>query len=145
MNTSFSGAGKITSRTNPIYPTMANIGFFQVPADDVGRARKFYQSLLDWKIEPDTTLSNKTLEWQNIITGEPEPGTMNEGGLYKRMGPGPIMNFVIVQEFDSVLAKVTGLGGKVVMPKNEINNVGTVAVIQDTEGNILGLWKPLVQ
>jgi predicted enzyme related to lactoylglutathione lyase len=61
------------------------------------------------------------------------------------MGPGPIMNFVIVEEFDTVLAKVKRLGGKVVMPKNEIKTVGTVAVIQDTEGNILGLWKPLVQ
>jgi len=124
---------------------MANIGFFQVPADDVSRAKTFYQSLLGWKIEPDTTLENKTLEWQNITTGDPEPGRMNAGGLYKRMGPGPIMNFVVIRDFDTVITRVTGLGGKVVMPKNEINNVGTVAVIQDTEGNILGLWKPLVQ
>ena len=58
---------------------MANKGYFQIPADDVGRAKKFYQSLLGWQIEPDTTLEDKTLEWQNIITGEPEPGTMNEG------------------------------------------------------------------
>src|SRR5665647_2539684 len=72
--------GKITSRINLIHRTMANIGYFQVPADDVGRAKKFYQSLLGWKLEPDTTLENKTLEWQNIITGEPETGTMNAGG-----------------------------------------------------------------
>jgi len=124
---------------------MANIGFFQVPADDVSRAKTFYQSLFGWKIEPDTTLENKTLEWQNITTGDPEPGRMNAGGLYKRMGAGPIMNFVVIRDFDTVITRVTGLGGKVVMPKNEINNVGTVAVIQDTEGNILGLWKPLVQ
>jgi hypothetical protein len=31
---------------------MANIGFFQVPADDVGGAKKFSQSLPGWKIEP---------------------------------------------------------------------------------------------
>ena len=108
---------------------MANIGFFQVPADDVSRAKTFYQSLFGWKIEPDTTLENKTLEWQNITTGDPEPGRMNAGGLYKRMGPGPIMNFVVIRDFDTVIAKVIGLGGNVVMPKNEINNVGTVAVI----------------
>jgi predicted enzyme related to lactoylglutathione lyase len=124
---------------------MANFGFFQVPADDVGRAKKFYQSLLDWKIEPDTALEDKSLQWHNIITGKPETGMMNEGGLYKRMGPAPIMNFAVVENFDRVLAKVEKLGGKVVMPKNEIKNVGTVAVIQDTEGNILGLWKPLVK
>jgi predicted enzyme related to lactoylglutathione lyase len=83
--------GKITSYTNPIPRTMANIGFFQVPADNPGRAKKFYQSLPGRKIEPDTTLENKTLEWQNIPTGEPEPGTMNEGGLCKRMRPEPII------------------------------------------------------
>jgi predicted enzyme related to lactoylglutathione lyase len=31
-----------------------------------------------------------------------------------------------------------------VLPKNEITTVGTVALILDTEGNIPGLWKPLV-
>ena len=38
---------------------------------------------------------------------------MNEGrSSYKRMGPGPIMNFVIVKEFDSVLLKVTDWAGR---------------------------------
>ncbi len=121
---------------------MANIAYFQIPADDVGRAKKFYQSLLGWKIELDTTLLDKSLQWQNIITGEPKEGTMNSGGLYKRMMPGPIMNFVIVEDFEQVLAKVEKLGGTIMMPGNEIKTVGLVAVIQDTEGNIIGLWKP---
>jgi predicted enzyme related to lactoylglutathione lyase len=121
---------------------MPNIAYFQIPADDVGRARKFYQSLLGWKIEPDTTLEEKSLEWQNIETGEPKEGTMNMGGLYKRMGPGPIMNFVEVEEIEKVLARVEKLGGKVMMPLDTIKGVGLVAVIQDTEGNIIGLWKP---
>jgi predicted enzyme related to lactoylglutathione lyase len=121
---------------------MANIAYFQIPADDVGRAKKFYQSLLGWKIEPNTTLLDRSLQWQDIMTGEPEEGTMNTGGIYKRMMPGPIMNFVRVEDFDKVLASVVKLGGTIVMPKNEIKAVGIVAVIQDTEGNILGLWKP---
>jgi len=121
---------------------MANIAYFQIPADDVGRARKFYQSLLGWKIEPDTTLMDKSLEWQNIITGEPKEGTMNMGGLYKRQMPGPIMNFVIVEDIEKILAKVEELGGKIMMPRNEIKSVGLVAVIQDTEANVIGLWTP---
>jgi predicted enzyme related to lactoylglutathione lyase len=76
------------------------------------------------------------------VTGEPEEGTMNMGGLYKRMGPSPIMNFVKVGDIDAILAKVEKLGGKVVMPRSEIKKVGLVAVLQDTEGNIIGLWKP---
>jgi hypothetical protein len=121
---------------------MANIGFFDIPADDVGRAKKFYQSLLGWKIEPATSFFDKTQQRQNIITGKPEKGTMNRGGLYKRHMPGPIMNFVIVEDLGAVLASVERLGGTIVMPKNPIKSVGLVAVIRDTEGNILGLLQP---
>jgi predicted enzyme related to lactoylglutathione lyase len=67
---------------------------------------------------------------------------MNMGGLYKRMGPGPIMNFVEVEDIEKVLARVEKLGGKVMMPLDTIKGVGLVTVIQDTEGNIIGLWKP---
>ncbi|MBP1929945.1 putative enzyme related to lactoylglutathione lyase [Methanolinea mesophila] len=121
---------------------MPNIAYFQIPADDVARARKFYRTLLGWAIEPDTTLEDTSLEWQNVVTGEPEEGTMNMGGIYKRMGPSPIMNFVKVGDIDPLLAKVEKLGGKIMMPKSGIRNVGLVAVIQDTEGNAIGLWKP---
>jgi uncharacterized protein len=121
---------------------MANIAYFQVPADDISRAKDFYQSLLGWKIEPDTALQDKSLQWQNIVTGEPEVGTMHMGGLYKRMGPGPIMNFVRVEDIAKILARVERLGGKIMMPKTDIPTVGLVAVIQDTEGNSIGLWTP---
>jgi hypothetical protein len=121
---------------------MANVGFFDIPADDVARAKKFYASLLGWKIEPATDFFDKTQRRQNIITGEPQEGTMHRGGLYKRHMPGPIMNFVIVQDLGAVLSRVEGLGGTVVMPKTEINAVGLVGVIRDTEGNILGLLQP---
>jgi uncharacterized protein len=122
---------------------MANIAYFQIPADDVGRAGKFYQWLLGWKIEPDTTLDDKSLQWHNIVTGEPKEGTMNSGGLYKRMMPAPIMNFVEVANLEPVLANVEKLGGTIMMPGTRIKNVGLVAVIQDTEGNVIGLWEPV--
>ena len=85
---------------------------------------------------------DESLQWQNIITGEPKEGTMNMGGLYKRQMPGPIMNFVIVENIKKILTKVEKLGGKIMMPRNEIKSVGLVAVIQDTEGNVIGLWTP---
>jgi hypothetical protein len=122
---------------------MANIGFFDIPADDVARAKKFYQSLLGWTIEPATDFFDQSQQRQNITTGKPEDGTMNHGGLYKRHMPGPIMNFVTVENLAAVLAKVERLGGTIVMPKNVIKDVGLVAVIRDTEGNILGLLQPV--
>ena len=48
---------------------------------------------------------------------------------------------MMVEDFDEVLAKVEKLGGKIIMPKMDIESVGLSAIIQDTEGNSFGLWK----
>ena len=32
------------------------LNIFEIPADDIGRAKKFYSALLGWKIEPATNL-----------------------------------------------------------------------------------------
>nr|WP_320162582.1 VOC family protein [uncultured Methanoregula sp.] len=126
---------------------MANIAYFDIPADNVDRAKHFYHNLLGWKIEPAKGASMDqekmaAMEYQEIITGEAKEGTMNMGGLYKRqMGEG-IKNYVMVEDLDKVLLKVVKLGGKIVMPKEDIKGVGQVAIILDSEGNGIGLWKP---
>lgn len=126
---------------------MANIGHFMIPADDVGRAKKFYTSLLGWKIEPTRTpLDPKdlaALQYQDISTGKPEPGTLSGGGLYKRHMNEPILNFVFVDDIDAVLAKVEKLGGKITLRKTEIKGVGLNAMILDSEGNTIGLLQPV--
>jgi len=126
---------------------MANIAYFEIPADNVDRAKHFYHSLLGWKIGPTKTpmdpAMTATMEYQDVMTGDPKEGTLSMGGLYKRQMPGtPIINYAITEDFDKTLAKVEKLGGKIVMPKMEIKSVGLTAIIQDTEGNVIGLWKP---
>jgi hypothetical protein len=125
---------------------MPNISYFDIPADNVDRAKHFYKSLLGWKIEPTKTSPDQekmaAMQYHDITLGKPEEGTMNMGGLYKRHMTEHILNFVLVDDIDKVLAKVEKLGGKVTMPKEEIKGVGLSAVIQDSEGNVIGLWKP---
>jgi predicted enzyme related to lactoylglutathione lyase len=38
---------------------------------------------------------------------------------------------------------VEKLSGKITMPKTDIPGVGMVVMIQDTEGNAIGIWKPV--
>jgi hypothetical protein len=82
------------------------------------------------------------MEYQDIVLGDAMEGTMNMGGMYKRQMKEPIINYVVVDNVDKVLEKVTKLGGKIGVPKKDIPGVGVIAVIQDTEGNAIGLWKP---
>ena len=128
---------------------MANIGYFMIPADNVDRAKHFYRSLLGWKIEPTSAFMDPSrmaaMQHYDIITGKSEEGTLNMGGLYKRHMMESILNFVMVGDIDKVLAKVEKLGGRIAMPKEEIKGVGLTAVIQDSEGNMIGLWKPAMQ
>jgi len=125
---------------------MANIAYFEIPADNVDRAKHFYHALLGWKIAPTKTPMDpamvKTMEYQDISTGDPKEGTMSMGGMYRRqMGEG-VMNYILVEDIDKVLSKVEKLGGKIIRPKWEIPSVGMVAIIADSEGNGIGLWKP---
>jgi predicted enzyme related to lactoylglutathione lyase len=124
---------------------MANIGHFMIPADNVDRAKHFYHKLLGWKIElTKNTMdpSIKEMQYHDIITGTKQEGTMNTGGLYKRHMNEPILTFVLVDDIDKVLAKVVDLGGRIMLPKEHIRGVGAAAMIQDSEGNAIGLWKP---
>ena len=127
---------------------MPNIVYFEIPVDNVDRAKHFYESLLGWKIEPNKTMDPvavTAVQYQDVITGEAKEGTLNMGGMYKRKMPEPTINYVMVEDFDEVLAKVEKLGGTIIMPKMEMESVGLSAVIQDTKGNSIGLWKPAMK
>ena len=126
---------------------MPNIAHFMIPADNVDRAKHFYQTLLGWKIGPTKNPMDQSvmdaMQYQDISTGPAEEGTLNTGGLYRRHMTESILTFVEVGDIDKVLAKVEKLGGKITMPKEEIMGVGLAAMIQDPEGNVIGLWKPV--
>jgi uncharacterized protein len=128
---------------------MANIVYFEIPADDVDRAKRFYNSLLGWKIEPTKVPVPEmtSMKYQDIITGEPKEvtpmgGTLSMGGMYKRQMNEPIVNYVMVDDIDEKIAMVEKLGGKIAVPKRELESVGQFVIIQDTEGNVIALFKP---
>jgi predicted enzyme related to lactoylglutathione lyase len=124
---------------------MANISHFMIPADNVERARLFYSTLLGWKIEPSAMEGMTAMQYHDISTGVARKGTMNSGGLYKRHMNEPVLDFVEVEDIDAVAAKVEKLGGKITMPKTDIPGVGVTVMILDSEGNAIGIWKPIMK
>jgi predicted enzyme related to lactoylglutathione lyase len=109
---------------------------FEIPADDVARATKFFTDVFGWKFEgwgDDNYLG--------ATTGE--EGTMGiNGAVMKRMHPEqPVSNAIEVPSVDDYAAKVTANGGTIVFPKAAVPNMGYYAYFKDTEGNIHGLWQ----
>ncbi len=115
-----------------------NVKHFSINADDVPRARRFYEKAFGWKFEPWGPPN-----FYLIKTGtDKEPGL--EGALQGRreiVAGKPMFGFECtlgVPSIDETLAAVEANGGKIVMPKFHIPTVGTLIFFEDTEGNVVG-------
>ncbi|MFA4902351.1 MAG: VOC family protein [Desulfobaccales bacterium] len=120
---------------------MFKVVHFEIPADDVGRAQKFYGELFGWKIEKFTGPS--PMDYWSIMTGDekPEMGGLG-GGMMQRQDPQQqITIYIDVPTVDEYVDKVARLGGQVVVPKMAIPGMGYFAVCLDPENNGFGLWE----
>jgi predicted enzyme related to lactoylglutathione lyase len=124
---------------------MPRVIHFEVHAENPDRAVMFYSTVLGWHF----TKWNGPVDYWLIKTGAPEqPGI--DGGLVRRHGARPleaqaVNSFVCtvdVPNLDEYVAKATAHGGTIALPKMPIPNVGWLAYVKDTEGNILGLMQP---
>jgi len=114
----------------------ASIVWFNVPADDLKRAQKFYSGLFGWKINPFRGMK----DFLEIETGGAEASP--NGGLTERKAEEQgITNYISVDSVDKSAAKIKKLGGKICVPKTAVPNMGYFAVCQDTENNSFGLWE----
>lgn len=116
---------------------MPRVIHFEIPADDAGRASRFYEQALGWKI----TKWDGPMDYWFIETGDPsQPGI--DGGLMVRNTPEEVVvNTVDVDDVDAYVGRVTAAGGSVVMTKHAIPGVGWLAYVKDTEGNLFGLMQ----
>jgi predicted enzyme related to lactoylglutathione lyase len=119
-----------------------NLAFFAVHADDVPRARRFYEQVFGWKFQP----------WGPpgfllVATGDArDPGI--PGALQQRheLVPGLRMNgyecTIAVTDIDATAAAVVANGGKIILAKCEIPTVGWLIKLQDPEGNVVCVKQP---
>jgi len=120
---------------------------FEIPADDMKRSKKFYETAFGWKLEEypgfDGYMGVHTVPIDEKTHMPKEAGAIN-GGMLKRQAP--ILKPVItinVQNMDKAVEAVKKAGGKIVREGMNVGEVGIAAYFEDTEGNILGLWQEL--
>lgn len=54
------------------------------------------------------------------------------------------VNYITVEDIDKYLVKLSELGGKMLMPKQEVPTVGFIALAIDPDGNEFGLLQPVI-
>ncbi len=118
---------------------------FEIPADDVERLRKFYSQLFGWKIEKT---EGPTDYWfiQTVPVDEKGNPTRQgvNGGMIKKQNPEhKVTNYILVESVDEYSKKIEALGGKVIVPKMEVPNMGFWAMAIDPEGNHFAVWEEI--
>ena len=91
---------------------MPTLVHFELPADDIERAKKFYTNLFGWNIEKWEGLANN-MEYWTINTTDDKGNKGVGGGMMKRMHQEQhITNYVGVKSVDEYSLKIESLGGK---------------------------------
>lgn len=113
----------------------AALRHFAINADDVPRARRFYEAVFGWTFDPwgppgFYQIKNAAEGVLGALQGRREiaPGVPMRG-FEATMG---------VEDIKATIAAVEAGGGRIVMPPYRIEGVGELIFFEDTEGNLVG-------
>jgi hypothetical protein len=118
---------------------MTHLAHFAINADDVERARKFYEKVFGWKFNAWGPPG-----FYQIELGGDATRVAAMGALQKRRDliPGqPTIGYectIAVASIDATAKAVAANGGKTVMQKSIIVGVGALMFFRDPEGNVFG-------
>ncbi len=119
------------------------VNHFEIPYDKADRAKKFYTEIFGWKLQemPEmkyTLVSACTVDDKGRPT---KPGCIN-GGMMKRMPEvkAPVVT-ISCDDIEKTFEKIKALGGKMLIKKQPVGDMGWSAYAKDSEGNVIGLWQ----
>lgn len=118
---------------------MHTITWFEIPTLQLGRATEFYTALTGYDLKPTDFQGYAMVVFpgeQSDVRGAlirdekcpPGKGTV----IYLDASPYP-------GGLDGALSRVEKAGGKVLVPRMSIGDMGWIGVIEDSEGNSIGL------
>jgi uncharacterized protein len=110
------------------------INWFEIPVTDYDRAKKFYETIMEWTIG-DRQFGDWKMGMFPADAGKVS-GAIVAGPGYVPSQQGSLVYLNCNPNMDAYLARVEAAGGKVVVPKKQISpEIGYWACILDTEGN----------
>ena len=113
---------------------------FQIPVVDFKRAHKFYSNILGYELQvmetPDYTLGIFKFDFKNGVGGS----IIESEGL-EPSNKGTMVYLHVGEDLQPIANRVLTEGGIINIDKSPLGpNMGFFAIIEDTEGNKVGLY-----
>jgi uncharacterized protein len=118
-------------------PNKNAISWFEIPATNLERAQKFYETILSVTLTK-LDLANISMRMFPVEDPMGVGGSIcDSGGFHKPSSTdGPLLYLNGNPDVQIILDKVEKAGGKILVPKTQISDeFGYMAVIIDSEGN----------
>jgi predicted enzyme related to lactoylglutathione lyase len=117
------------------------INWFEIPTTDLARAARFYELVLGTSLKQEHFTAT---DMHMAIFSGPEESV--RGALIKdkhrKPNPDGAIVYLHARDLDASLGRIEQAGGAVVLPKTDIGEPGFIALVRDTEGNVVGLHTP---
>lgn len=119
------------------------LSWFEIPVNDFERARRFYSTIFVYEM-PVMPMGDSTL---GILPYDSAGGGVG-GAINKNTSARPSLTGTLVylsagNDLAPALGRVVPAGGRIVMPKTMVTpEIGYIALMEDTEGNVVGLHSP---
>lgn len=114
------------------------VGWFEIYVQDMGRARKFYESVFQAKLEKLNTAFPEMWAFPQSFESYGAPGALVKIEGVCSGGNSTLVYFSCA-DCAVEAQRVAAAGGKIHKDKFSIGEYGFIALVLDTEGNMFGL------
>jgi uncharacterized protein len=115
------------------------INWFEIPANDISRAKKFYEQIFEIQMEGMEMEGLKYAMFPYNPANKKVGGGLAQSPMHKPGSTGAIIYLNANPDLQNVLNRIEKAGGKITMPKTSIGPNGFMAFFNDSEGNLIAL------
>lgn len=123
---------------NTAYPMNNQIKWFEIPVNNLNRAKQFYNSILSCNFQEIDSDDAKMAVFQGNMDRYGATGCLVEYNDVRPSVNGTVIYFSC-EDVDRTLTLIEKSGGKVLIPKTDIGEYGYFAHFIDSEGNRVAL------
>ena len=113
-----------------------SISWSELMTSDVAGAKKFYSELFGWKFE-DMPMEN--MDYTVVSVNDDEVAGMMPFPPDSPPMPPNWGLYITVDDVDATAEQASGMGAKIVMPPQDIPEVGRFCVMQDPQGAFISI------